>query len=65
MVQTHWLREHPALVRTMIGFVVIAAVLYLFFGPIGVLYALGFQVLCALIYLLTIAFGTLLDPDVY
>jgi hypothetical protein len=49
----------------MIGFVVIAAVLYLFFGPIGVLYALGFQVLCVLIYLLTIAFGTLLDPDVY
>jgi hypothetical protein len=49
----------------MIGFVVIATVLYLFLGPIGVLYALGFVILYLLIYLLTIAFATLLYPDVY
>jgi len=45
----------------MIGFVVIATVLYLFLGPIGILYALGFEVL----YLLTMALAALLDPDVY
>ena len=56
-----WLRKQPPIVRTMVGFVVIATVLCLFFGPIGILYALGFEVL----YLLTIAFAALLDPDVY
>ena len=45
----------------MVGLVVIATVLCLIFGPIGILYALGFEVL----YLLTIAFAALLDPDVY
>ena len=45
----------------MAGFVVIATVLCLFFGPIGILYALGFEIL----YLLTIGFATLLDPDEY
>ena len=45
----------------MVEFVVIATVLCLFLGPIGVLYALGFEVL----YLLTIAFAAILDPDVY
>lgn len=43
------------------GFVVIAALLYLIFGPIGTLFALGF----AVVYLLTMAFAALLDPDVY
>jgi hypothetical protein len=45
----------------MVGFALIATVLCLFFGPIGVLYALGFEVL----YLLTIAFAALLGPDVF
>jgi len=49
----------------MIGFVVIAALLCLFLGPIGILYALGFEVLVLLIYLLASAFAALLDPDVY
>ena len=65
MVQTHRFRGHPAIVRTTIGFVVIATVLYLFLGPVGILYALGLEVLYALTYLLAIAFGTILDPDVY
>jgi len=65
MIQMHWLREQPAVVRTIIGFVVIATVLCLFLGPIGILYALGFEVLFLLIYLLTSAFAALLDPDVY
>jgi hypothetical protein len=43
------------------GFVVIAAILSLIFGPTGILYALGFEAL----YLLTIAFAAFLDPDVY
>jgi hypothetical protein len=63
--QTHWFRKQPAIRGAMIGFVVIAAVLYLFLGPIGILYALGFEVLYLLIYLATIAFAALLDPDVY
>ncbi len=49
----------------MIGFVTIATVLCLFFGPIGILYALGLEVLYLLTYLLTIALAALLDPDVY
>jgi len=57
----HQLLERRPIVRTMAGFVVIATVLCLLFGPIGILYALGFEVL----YLLTIAFAALLDPDVY
>ena len=61
MTQMHWLREQPTVVRTITGFVVIATVLCLFLGPIGVLYALGFEVL----YLLTIAFAALLSPDVF
>ena len=65
MIQTHSFRAQPAIVRTTIGFVVIAALLYLFLGPIGILYALGFEVLFLLIYLLTSAFAALLDPDVY
>ena len=64
-VQTHWFREQPAVVGAMIGFVVIATVLCLFLGPIGILYALGFDLLYLLIYLVTIAFAALLDPDVY
>ena len=65
MIQTHSFREQPPVARTIIGFVAIAAVLCLFLGPIGILYALGFEVLCLLIYRLTVAFAALLDPDVY
>jgi hypothetical protein len=65
MVHTHWFREQPAIVRSVIGFVVMAAVLCLFLGPMGVLYALGFEVLYLLVYLLSTAFAALLDPDVY
>jgi hypothetical protein len=57
----HWFRKQPPIVRAMVGFVVIATVLCLFLGPIGVLYALGFEVL----YLLTIGFAALLGPDVF
>src|SRR6266849_1224301 len=46
----HWFRKQAPIVRTMVGFVVIATLLCLLFGPIGILYALGFEVL----YLLTL-----------
>jgi len=49
----------------MIGLAVMATILCLFLGPVGILYALGFWVLLLLIYLLTTAFAALLDPDVY
>ena len=65
MVQAHWFQEQRPIVRSMIGFVVIATVLYLFLGPIGILYALGFEVLYLLTYLLTMALAALLDPDIY
>ena len=65
MVQAHWFQEQRPIVRSMIGFVVIATVLCLFLGPIGILYALGFEVLYLLTYLLTMALAALLDPDVY
>ena len=45
----------------MIGLVVIATVLCLLLGPVGILYAVGLEVL----YLLTVAFAALLDPDEY
>ena len=57
----HWFRKQPPIVRTMVGFVVIATVLCLFFGPRGILYAVGLEIL----YLLTIGFAAILDPDVY
>ena len=65
MIQTHSFRQQPTIVRTIIGFVVIATVLCLLFGPIGVLYAVGLEVLYLLSYLFAVAFATLLDPDVY
>ncbi len=65
MVQLHWFREQRAIVRSMIGLITIAAVLCLFLGPIGILYALGFEVLYLLTYLLTMALASLLDPDIY
>ncbi len=65
MVQAHWFQEQRPIVRSMIGFVVIATILYLLLGPIGILYALGFEVLYLLTYLLTMALASLLDPDVY
>jgi hypothetical protein len=61
IVQQHWFREQRPLVRSMIGFVLIATVLCLLLGPVGILYAVGIEVL----YLLTVAFATLLDPDEY
>jgi hypothetical protein len=65
MIQTHWLREQSAVVRTMIGFVALATLLCVFLGPTGILYALGFEALYWLLYLLSSAFAALLDPDVY
>jgi len=56
-----WFRKQPAIARAMVGFVVIATVLCLLFGPIGILYALGFEAL----YLLTIGFAALLGPDLF
>jgi hypothetical protein len=64
-VQLHWFREQRPIVRSMIGLMMIATVLCLFLGPIGILYALGFEVLYLLTYLLTMALAALLDPDVY
>ena len=65
MFRTRSFRKQPAIGRTVIGFTVMATILYLFLGPVGILYALGFGVLFLLIYLLTTAFAALLDPDVY
>ena len=65
MVQAHWFQEQRPIVRSMIGLVEIATVLYLFLGPIGILYALGFEVLYLLTYQLTMALAALLDPDIY
>jgi hypothetical protein len=56
-----WLRNQPPIVRTLVGFVMIATVLCLLFGPSGILYAVGVEIL----YLLTVAFAAILDPDVY
>ena len=60
-MRNHWLQKHPAFVRGTLGFVGIAAILYLLLGMTGLLFALGLEVL----YVLTIAFAALLDPDVY
>lgn len=65
MVLTHWFREQSAIVKATIWFVAIATALYLLFGPIGILYALGLELLYLLIYLLIAAFASFLDPDVY
>jgi hypothetical protein len=61
IVQQHWFREQSPIVRSTIGFVLMATVLCLLLGPVGILYALGFEV----VYLLAIAFAALLDPDEY
>lgn len=65
MALIHWFREQPTIVRTTIEFVVIATVLCLLLGPVGILYAVGFEILYLLTYLLVTAFAALLDPDVY
>jgi hypothetical protein len=65
MVQTRWFREHPLIVRTVIGFLVIATILCLFLGPIGILYAAGFEILYLLTYLVMTALAALLYPDEY
>ena len=61
IVQQHWFREQRPIVRSTIGFVLVATVLCLLLGPVGILYALGLEVL----YLLTVAFAASLDPDEY
>ena len=61
IVQQHWFREQSPIVRSTIGFVLIATVLCLLLGPVGILYAVGREV----VYLLTMAFAALLDPDEY
>ena len=61
----HWFGKHPAIVRTMIGFVVIATVLCWFLGPIGILYAAGFEILYLLADLVMTAAAALLYPDEY
>jgi len=65
MFEMHWFREQPPIVRTTIGFVVMATVLWLLLGPTGILYAIGFEVLYLLSYLLTTAFAALLVSDEY
>ena len=65
MFRASWFRGHPLVVRTVIGFVVIATVLCFFLGPIGILYAAGFEILYLLTYLLLTALAALLYPDVY
>ena len=65
IVQQHWFREQRPIVRSMIGFVVMATVLCLLLGPVGILYAVGLEVLYLLTYLLTTALAGLLDPDEY
>ena len=65
MVRASWFGGHPVIVRTVIGFAMIATVLCLFLGPIGILYAAGFEVLYLLTYLLLTALAALLYPDVY
>ena len=65
MDQTHWFQEQPAIVRAIVGFLVVAAILCFFLGPVGILYALGLEVLYLLIYLFSTAIAALLDPDVY
>ena len=61
IVQQHWFREQSPIVRSTIEFVLIATVLCLLLGPVGILYAVGLEV----VYLLTMAFAALLDPDEY
>ena len=65
MFRGSWFRGHPAIVRTVIGFVVIATVLCLFLGPIGILYAAGFEILYLLTYLMMTTLAALLYPDEY
>ena len=55
----HWFREHPAVIRNMIGFLVITIVLCFLLGPTGILYAVGFEVIYLLAYLFMVAFATL------
>jgi hypothetical protein len=43
MVHRHWFREHPTFVRSTLGFVVIAALMSLIFGPTGILYAVWLE----------------------
>jgi len=64
IVQQHWFREQRPLVRSMIGFVVIATVLCLLLGPVGILYAVGLEVLYLFDGCLRSAFGPgrILEP---
>ena len=63
--QTLWLREQHAIVKKSIAFLVIMIALYWLFGPPGITYALALGAVFLVLYLLTRAFASLLDPDVY
>jgi hypothetical protein len=56
-----WFRKLSPVIGALVGFLVVAAVLCLFLGPTGILYAVGFEVL----HLLTFAFAAILDPKTY
>jgi hypothetical protein len=56
-----WFSKLPPIVSALVGFLVVATVLCLLFGPIGILYAVGFE----LLHLLTFAFAALFDPKTY
>ena len=63
--QTLWLREQHAIVKKIIAFLVIMIALYWLFGSPGITYALALGAVFLVLYLLTRAFASLLDPDVY
>lgn len=65
MAQTHSFPAQRTVATTTISFLVIAAALYFYAGPVGILYALGIEAVMLLIYRLTVAFADLLYPDVY
>jgi hypothetical protein len=63
--QTHSFQEQHAIIKKIVAFVAITIMMYWLLGPAGVLYALGFGTIFVVAYLLTKAFASLLDPDVY
>lgn len=63
--QTHSFQDQHAIVKKIVAFLVITIALYWLLGPVGILYALTLGAVFLLFYLLTKAFASLLDPDVY
>jgi hypothetical protein len=57
----HWFKGHPRLVGTAIAFVVLAALISLFAGPVGIFYAAGFL----LFHWLAEGISTLIDPATF